>query len=181
MPTPTCTPRTSTGAPFALAANRPLSAPAESAPPSAVQADAAARCRGPLWRFFIRRGAAAARRRRGRPGQLLVTLRCAAQPKPKPAAAARVQDDAEARSGTLWGARSIRGWGEGGALRPPPHRPRPPPLPRAPSLPELLVPSDVPSVLADPAGREATAHTALCNERPRRAPRRAQSHRRVEV
>ena len=128
------------GAPFALAANRPMSAPAESPPPSAVQVDAAALCRVD-WPVFIRRGAAAARRRRGRPGQIRVTLRCAAQPKPKTAAAARAQVHAEAMGGILREARGIRGGGEGGALRPPPHDPRPPPLPRAPSLPELLVPS----------------------------------------
>jgi hypothetical protein len=89
----------------------------------------------------MRRGAAAARRRRGRPKQTPVTLRCAAQPKPKPAAAARVQGDAEATRGTGWEARGLRSGREGGALRPPPHDPHPPPLPRAPSLPMLLVPS----------------------------------------
>ena len=41
------------------------------------------------------------------------------------------------------------------------HSPRPL---RAPSLPALLVPTDVLSVLADPAGREATQHSH-CNER----------------
>ncbi len=60
------------------AANR-RSAPAESPPPSAVQVDTAALCRdrGPFQRH---RGAAAARRRRGRPEHRRVTLRCAAQP-----------------------------------------------------------------------------------------------------
>ncbi len=82
-PAPTCTPRTRAGAPFALAANRPLSAPAESPPPSAVQAHAAALCRV-QWPFRNRRGAAAARRRRGRPEHRRVPLRCAAQPKPNP-------------------------------------------------------------------------------------------------
>ncbi len=44
-----------------------VSAPAKFPPPSAVQAGAAALCRG-VWPFRIRRGAAAPRRRRGRPG-----------------------------------------------------------------------------------------------------------------
>ena len=117
-----------------------MSAPAESPPPSAVQVHAAALCRG-QWQFKQHRGAAAPRRRRGRPEQRRVTLRCAAQPKPKPAAAARAQAHAEAIRGRLWEARGIRGGGEGGALRPPPHDPRPSLLPRAPSLPALLVPS----------------------------------------
>ena len=140
MPTPTCTPRTATGAPFALAANRPLSAAAEPPPPSAVQGHAAAlrRAQRP---FRIRRGAAAARRRRGRPGQRQVPLRRAAQPKPRTATAARVQVHADANSERVWDARGVPSGREGGALRSPPHRPRPPPLPRAPSLPALLVPS----------------------------------------
>jgi hypothetical protein len=37
-----------------------------------------------------------------------------------------------------------------------------------------------PSALADPAGREATQHSH-CNRRPRRAPRRALLHPRIEV
>jgi hypothetical protein len=113
MPTPKSTPGTTTGAPFPLAANRPLSALAESPPPSAVQVHAAALGRV-QWPFFIRRGAAAARRRRGRPGHPRVPLRYAAQPKPKTATAARVQEDAEARRGTLWEARRVRSGREGG-------------------------------------------------------------------
>jgi hypothetical protein len=104
----------------------PLSAPAESPPPSAVQPDAAALFRV-QWPFFIRRGAAAARRRRGRPDQQRVPLRCAAQPKPKTATAARAQAHAEAMGGRMWDARGVRGGREAGALRPPPHSPPHPP------------------------------------------------------
>jgi hypothetical protein len=56
---------------------------------------------------------------------------------PKTAAAARAQAHAEAMGGRLWEARGLRGGREPGALRPPPHSPRPL---RAPSLPALLVP-----------------------------------------
>jgi hypothetical protein len=64
-----------------------------------------------------------------------------------------VQVDAEATRGTGWEARAVRGGGEAGAPRPPP--PAPPPSPRAPTLPALLVPTDVPSVLAVGARRSS--------------------------
>ena len=103
------------------------------------------------WPIRRRRRPAAARRRRGRPDQIRVTLRCAAQ-STETATAALVQGHAEASRGILWEARAVRGGGEPGALRPPPHRPRPL---RAPSLPTLLVPMDVPSVLAVGARRSS--------------------------
>ncbi len=147
------------GCAVSAAANR-RSAPAESPPPSAVQADAAALCRG-QWQNRRHRRAAAMRRRRGRPGQIRrVTLRCAAQPN-RNRTAARAQAHAEAMGGaTVWEARGVRGGGEPGANRPPPHAP-PPSQPRAPSLPALLAPTDVLSALAAPVGREAAAHAAL--------------------
>ena len=165
-----------------------VSAPAESPPPSAVQVHAAAHCRG-HWPFFIRRGAAAPRRRRGRPGRLelllqrQVPLRCAAQPKPKAATAARAQAHADAIRGHVWEARGLRGGGEGGALRPPPHRP--PPIPPA-SRP--IPPRAACAVGAcrrrspiQRAGRQQRTQHTHGNGRPRRAPRRALLHRRVDV
>jgi hypothetical protein len=157
-----------------------VSAAAESPPPSAVQADAAAL--GCVERRNRRhRGAAAARRRRGHPEQQSpsqVTLRCAAlhsRPKPHSRARADMRRRSNSRNsvGSSPSTRRRRGW-----CNPPRRLTLRHPLPRAPSLPALLVPTDVPSALADPAGREATAH---CNRRPRRAPRRALLHPRIEV
>ncbi len=77
---------------------------------------------------------------------------------PKTATAARGQVHAEAMGGTQReqrtgrDSRGVRGGGEPGALRPPAHSPRPL---RSPSLPALLVPTDVPSVLAVGARRSS--------------------------
>ena len=180
MPTPTCTPRTTSGAPFALAANRPMSAPAESPLPSAVQVHAAALYRD-QWPFLIRRGAAAARRRRGRPGQIRrVTLRCAAQATEtaQPRAcretpkryAERVLKLAEYEEGERQVHSARR-------LTTPAHSA---PHPSPGSSARRMCRRRSPSELADPAGREATQHSH-CNGRPRSAPRRALLHRRVEV
>jgi hypothetical protein len=151
--------------------------------PCAVQAHAAALGRA-QWPFFIRRGAAAARRRRGRPGQMEVTLRCAAQPKPKTAAAARVQVHAEATRGTGWEARLLRSGRERGALRPPPHSPRCPPIPPA-SRP--IPPHAACAVGAcrrrspiQRGGRQQPTQHTHWNERPGCAPLRARLHPRVE-
>ena len=76
-------------------------------------------------------------------------------------AAARVQVHAEATGGKLSDARGLRGGGEAGALRPPPHDPRQPPCLAPHPSPRCLCRRCVPSALADPAGRQATAHVEL--------------------
>ena len=141
MPTPTCTPRTAAGAPFALAANRPLSAPGRVA--AAVGRAGTRRCTMPRSMAILHPSRsccwAALTGPSGPTSTGNAALRRTAET--ESAAAAHVQAHAEATGGTEWEARSLRGGGEGGALRPPPHSPRHPTLPRAPSVPTLLVPS----------------------------------------
>jgi ankyrin repeat protein len=129
--------------------------------PSAVQVHAAALCREdrPIRRD---RRAAHARRRRGRPGQNEVTLRCAAQPTDRNsrARAGARQSNTRIGVGSSRSTRRRRGrCTPARRLRPATRRPRAPSLPKLPAPTD--VPMDVPSALADPAGREATAHTAL--------------------
>jgi hypothetical protein len=135
-----------------------VSAAAESAPPSAVQVDAAALGRK-QWPFRIRRGAAAARRRHGRPGQGHVTLRCAAQPNRNRNGRARA--GARRSDGRNLKGSAVRGGREAGAFRPPPPAPAIPRLAPHPSLRTLYQRRCSLSELGDPAGRDATAHTAL--------------------
>ena len=134
--------------------------------PSGVQVHTAARC-CVQWRIRRdrRNGPCRLLHRRGRPGLQRVTLRCVAQPTetaPPPC----VQVHTKAMGGTVWEARAVRGGREGGALRPPPHSPRhaPPCLAPHPS-PRCLCRRCLPSALADPAGREATANAAHALER----------------
>jgi hypothetical protein len=172
------------GCAVSAAANR-RSAAAEPPPPSAVQVHAAALGRA-QWHNRRHRRAAAARRRRGRPEPpRRVTLRCAAQPTetaqprafrstPKQWAEDRGElARYEAAEREVHSARRLT------AL--------PTPLPRAPSLSVLLVPTDVPSVLsvgarrASGQGGNIPRSTRTGTDAPRRTPRRALLHPRVEV
>ncbi len=76
----------------------------------------------------------------------------------KPQQPPRAQAHAEATGGTVWKARGIPGGREGGALPPAASQPRHPPCLAPHPSPRCLCRRRVPSALADPAGREATAH-----------------------
>ncbi len=180
MPKPKSTPGTATGgAPFALAANRPLSAPRRV--PAAVGRAGTRRCTVPRTEAILHVSrscccAAPTGPSRTTTGTVTgtVTLRCAAQPKPKTATAARVQADAEATRGTGWEARAIRGGREPGALRPSPHSPAIPPASR-PIPPRAACAVGVcrrRSPIQRGGRQQPTQHTHW-NERPRRAPSRA--------
>jgi hypothetical protein len=161
------------GCAVSAATNR-RSVPAQSPPPSAVQAHAAAPCRGQSPFRCHRRGAAAARRRRGRPGQLRVTLRFAAQPKPKPQQPRARRQTPKQLLKQLGKLAQYEAGESQVHSRPPPHSPPPRCWCRR------IRRRYSPSAFANPAGREATQHSH-CNTRPCRAPRRALLHPRVEV
>jgi hypothetical protein len=131
-----------------------VSALAEFPPPSAVQAHAAALGRA-QWTIGQCRRAVAARRRRGRPGQRRVPLRCAAQPNRNRSSRARAgarRSNTRNVEGSSHCTRRRRGW----CPPPPASPPRHPRLaPAAPSLPTLLVPADVLSVHADGVRRSS--------------------------
>ncbi len=107
-----------------------VSAPAESPPPSAVQAHAAARCRIP-WPNRRHRRAPAARRRRGRPGQKPVTLRCAAPPTETAAAARARRETPKQCAAERYGQLAAYEAGERQVHPAPPRSPAHPPASRS--------------------------------------------------
>ncbi len=165
MPTPAWTSRTTNGAPFALAAHRPLSAPRRVA--AAVCRAGTRRCTSPRTKAVLhpsRSSCCAAPTGPSRPTTGNAALRRTAETKNRNSRARAGARRSNGRKG-MGSSRSTK-W-ERGRCTPPAASQAPHPSCLAPHpSPRCLCRRCVPSALADPAGREATAHTALCNERP---------------